>query len=359
MLDHELTQRLVSFARCVREHGVPTSSGQVMSFVDAAARVGPENYYWAGRATLTSASEHVSVYDAAFRTFWALGEVPKRAVPTLPRQAVEHCSGEGGDGVEASKLATPASDVEVLRDKDFETLTDAERALVARAIRRLKRQPPSRVSRRMVSGPSGQLDLRRMAHCSVRTAGVPIRRAWRRRTMAPRRGVFLLDVSASMSQYSRTYLLVAHSMLRAAREWEAFCFSTRLTSVSEALRATNSEEALARVAGQVAAWDDGTRLGDSLQNYLDSYRNRGRVRGATCVICSDGLDVGNPTVLADQMRRMSLLAHRIAWVNPLYDEPGYEPIARGMKAALPYVDLFLGGHDLASFEDLTKMLATA
>jgi uncharacterized protein with von Willebrand factor type A (vWA) domain len=251
-----------------------------------------------------------------------------------------------------------ASDIELLRGKDFAALTDDERARVARVVRRLRIEPPSRISRRTVPGARGRLDLRRRAHRSVHTGGVPLQRAWRRRAEAPRRGVFLLDVSASMLRYSRACLLLAHAALRAAPGWEAYCFSTRLTPVSAALHAASAEEALSKVAERVAAWDDGTRLGASIQEYLSSSRNRGRARGAVCVICSDGLDVGDPALLADQMRRLSLLTHRIVWVNPLYDEPGYEPIALGMNAALPYVERFVGGHTLTRLEELAQLLGT-
>lgn len=359
MAEREITEHLVDFARSVRQHGVPVSPDQTLSFLDAAGRLGPMHYYWAGRTTLTTVEEHVARYDAAFSAFWTPGKVAQRRVPTVPRELVavaEPADGTGGSG-SSSAASTRASDVELLRGKDFAELTDAERVTVERAIRRLRIAPPSRPSRRSVRGGRDDLDLRRMARCAVQTGGIPIRRAWRQGAKRVRRGVLLLDVSASMSQYSRAILLFAHSAVRSIPDWEAFCFSTRLTSVSKELRAAAPDMALSKVARRVAAWDDGTRLGDSLQGYLSSARNRGRVRGAVCVICSDGLDVGDPQLLASQMRRLSLLANCIVWVNPLYDEPGYEPIAGGMKAALPYADHFVGAHSLARLEELAELLS--
>lgn len=360
MTDRDPARDLIDFARSVRECGVPVSVAQTVGFLDAAARVGPERYYWAGRATMTTSADQIPQYDAAFRAYWQRRRTGAQVMTNVPREVievVESSDGPGGAG-SSSAVSTRASDVELLRQKDFLALDDAGRTAVGRAIQRLRIEPPVRTSRRTLPAHRGQLDLRRMARRSLRTGGVPIQRAWRRQAQSARRGMFMVDVSASMSQYSHPILLLAHATLRALPHWEAFCFSTRLTRVSRELRSAAPDDALSMVAARVAAWDDGTRLGDALEEYLAGHRNRGHVRGAICVICSDGLDVGDPAHLGFQMRRLSLLAHRVVWVNPVYDEPGYEPTAAGMKAALPHVDRFVGGHNLARVEELAELLAT-
>ena len=200
-------------------------------------------------------------------------------------------------------------------------------------------------------------DLRRTLRRSFRTGGEPVDRAWRERRREQRRLVLLLDVSGSMDAYSRALVMFAHGALRSGRRVEAFCFGTRLTRVTRALAATDADEALRRAAAEVVDWDGGTRIGEALKEFLGEHGHRGLARGALVLICSDGLEVGDPDLLAEQMARLSRLAHRVVWLNPLQEDPAYEPLARGMKAALPYVDLFASGHSLASLEELGAALA--
>jgi uncharacterized protein len=159
-----------------------------------------------------------------------------------------------------------------------------------------------------------------------------------------------------MADYSRALLGFAHAALRADRRWEAFCFGTRLTRVTAALSKTRPDEALAQAAETVVDWDGGTRIGASLKAFLDGYGHAGLARGAVVVVCSDGLDVGDPALLGEQMARLARLAHSVVWLNPLKEDPAYEPLARGMRAALPHVDVFASGHDLASLEAFAEEL---
>jgi uncharacterized protein len=126
--------------------------------------------------------------------------------------------------------------------------------------------------------------------------------------------------------------------------------------VTRALAGGDANEALERAAAEVVDWEGGTRIGESLKRFLDDFGHGGMARGAVVVLCSDGLDVGDPELLRDQMARLSRLAHRVVWVNPLREDPAYEPLARGMKAALPHVDVFTDGHNLVSLEELGRLL---
>jgi uncharacterized protein with von Willebrand factor type A (vWA) domain len=164
--------------------------------------------------------------------------------------------------------------------------------------------------------------------------------------------VLLLDVSRSMSPYSRALFVFAHAALRAEPRWEAFCFGTRLTRLTRVLAGSDADEALRRASAEALDWDGGTRIGASLKTFLDRYGHAGLARGSVVVVCSDGLDTGDPALLDEQAARLSRLAHRLVWLNPLKEDPAYEPLARGMAAALPHVDVFASGHNLASLEAL-------
>ncbi|MGH3130593.1 MAG: VWA domain-containing protein, partial [Gaiellaceae bacterium] len=176
---------------------------------------------------------------------------------------------------------------------------------------------------------------------------------WRERRRRRRRLVLVLDVSGSMAAYSRGLAAFAHAALRADRRWEAFCFGTRLTRITAQLAGADADEALRRAAAEVVDWDGGTRIADSLKRFLDDFGHGGLARGAVVVICSDGLEIGEPELLAEQMARLARLAHRVIWLNPLKESPDYEPLARGMRAALPFVDVFASGH---SFEAVAAAL---
>jgi hypothetical protein len=160
-----------------------------------------------------------------------------------------------------------------------------------------------------------------------------------------------------MADYSRALVLFAHAALRAQPDWEVFCFGTRLTRLTRALSVGDPNEAFSRAAQKVVDWDGGTRIGEAFKRFLDEYGHQGLARGAVVVVCSDGLDVGEPELLGEQMARLSRLAHRVFWLNPLKEDPAYEPLARGMHAALPYVDVFASGHNFASLEELSEELA--
>jgi hypothetical protein len=245
-----------------------------------------------------------------------------------------------------------ASAVELLKDKSFSRCSKEELSQLAELMSRIDLSVPRRRTRRRETARAGLPDLRRTLRRSFRTGGDPLERAWRRRRRRPRRLILLLDVSGSMDAYSRALVMFAHAALRSDPRWEAFCFGTRLTRVTRALTGSDPDEALVRAADEVLDWDGGTRIGDSLKRFLDEYGHSGLARGAVVVICSDGLEVGDPDLLAGQMARLSRLAYRVVWLNPLKEDPSYQPLARGMHAALPYVDHFWSGHSLASLEEV-------
>ena len=199
-------------------------------------------------------------------------------------------------------------------------------------------------------------DPRRTLREAMRTGGVPIERAWREPKLVPRKLVYLVDVSGSMEPYARAMVMFLQAAVRAGRHVEAFTFGTRLTRLTPHLAGRDPDRALANAARAVPDWAGGTRIGENLKAFNDVWGRRGLTRGAIVVIASDGWERGDPTLLAEQMRRLHLAAHRIVWTNPLAGGEGYRPLVAGMQAALPYVDDFLPGHNLRALETLAEVL---
>jgi uncharacterized protein len=335
---------LTRFGRALRDEGLPVGTGRIAGFCRAAALLAPDDLYWAGRATLVPRPQDIPVYDRVFAAFFGPEQQPPTRVRTV--RVVE----------EEVELAL-ASPVERLREKSFARCSAEELAALGALMERIQLVVPPRRTRRRERARTGAPDLRQTLRRSFRTGGEPLERAWRQRRRRPRRLVLLLDVSGSMADYSRALLMFAHAALRIDRRWEAFCFGTRLTRLTGALATTDLDEALRRASAEVFDWDGGTRIGESIKCFLDDFGHDGLARGAIVVICSDGLEVGDPELLAEQMSRLHRLAHRVVWLNPLKEDPAYEPLARGMRAALRHIDVFSSGHSLASLEAVADALA--
>jgi hypothetical protein len=217
---------------------------------------------------------------------------------------------------------------------------------------------PRRSRRRVRTGRShGRPDLRGTVRHALRSSGEPVRRAFTEPGERPRRLVLLLDVSGSMEAYARALVRFVHAAVVGRTKVEAFALGTRLTRITRELSNRDPDAAVATAASAVADWSGGTRLGDGLKQFNDEWGQRGMARGAIIVILSDGWDRGEPAVMAEQMARLSRVAFRIVWVNPLKASPGYAPLAQGMAAALPYIDVFVEGHSLESLETLAEVIA--
>jgi uncharacterized protein len=361
---------LVDFARRLRDAGVPVGSGDVLAYCSGVARLDPTDLidlYWAGRTTLLTRRDQIPLYDKVFRAFFLgetdpLGEAMPELAEVAPRSesALAVPATEPGDEHDdQALLGLMASDLEILKHKSFAACTPDELAALRRIMARLRVTPPRRRSRRTVAARSGRRpDVRRAVRRSMRLAGEPAEMFWRRRKVRLRPLILILDVSGSMADYSRTLLQFAHSARRAAARVEVFCFGTRLTRITRELERRRPDDALERAARAVVDWEGGTRIGDSLDTFVRRYGRRGTGRGGIVVICSDGLDRGDPAVLAAAMERLARLSHRIVWVNPHQgDDPAYRPATLGLMAAAPHVDRMVSGHDLRSLERLATMLA--
>jgi uncharacterized protein with von Willebrand factor type A (vWA) domain len=250
------------------------------------------------------------------------------------------------------------SDVELLREKDFAQYSEAEMAVARELIARLARRGPTRISRRTrpARRRSGhEPDLRRIVRASLRTSGEPVHRHWRAPQRRPRQVVLVCDVSGSMTPYARMLLQYMQASVAARRRVEAFVFGTRLTRITNELEGRDHDRALARATAAVADFSGGTRIGAALAE-LNRLHGRRIGRGAVVVILSDGWDRGEPALLDAEMARLRRSAHRLVWLNPLAAHPDFEPLTRGMRAAVPHTDELLAGNSLASLEELAGIL---
>ena len=355
---HELAARL-------RAAGVRAGLNELLIAHQALAAIvagDPAQARLALRAALCARHEDLEVFDAVWeawiaeaRTRSPLDDPAVQAV--LPHVAVP---GAGEEGAQAGPpVPRPAawSAVELLRERDFAQMTEAERAAARRLLAELARHGPTRRSRRLKPSGTrrGRPDHRRTVRASLRYGGEPLDRRWHAPALRERPLVLVVDVSGSMAPYARMLLHYVHASVAARRRVEAFAFGTRLTRITRELRGRDADPALARAAAAANDWSGGTRIGEALAT-LNREHGRRVGRGAVVVVLSDGWDRGDPEQLAVEMARLSRTAHRLVWLNPLKADPRYEPLARGMAAALPHIDDFLSGHSVASLEELAALL---
>jgi uncharacterized protein with von Willebrand factor type A (vWA) domain len=372
MSDSALVDRLVRFGHELRTEGLSVGSGDIMTYCAALAALDPgdiQDLYWSGRTTLVTRRDHLPVYDRVFRRFF-LGEpdrppdahIPPDSAAADTQATLQVPDNEPGTGKEEDDteitLGLVGADAEIWRQKSFAACTPAELTALRRIMARFRLTPPRRRSRRRSSDKArGRPDMRRTVRETMRRQHEPSALFWTSRKLRVRPLVLILDVSGSMSDYSRNLLQFAYSTRRAAGRVEVFCFGTRLTRITPALDRRRPDEALELAAGRVSDWDGGTRIGESLDEFVRHWGRRGMSRGAIVVICSDGLDRGDPAVLASAMERLSRLSFRVVWMNPHKgDNEDFRPNTLGMMVAAPYVDMFVSGHNLDSLEKFAATL---
>lgn len=362
---------LVAFAEQLRGEGLAVGSGDVLTYCAAMAPLDPTDLldlYWAGRTTMVTRRDQIPVYDRVFRRFF-LDEQDSLPEPLTIRATRETQSvlqvpanepGMSGQDEREAQLGLVASAADVLRNKAFAACTPEELAAVRRIMARLRLTPPRRRTRRTSPARSGRApDPRRTVRETMRMHGEPSKLFWRERRLRVRPLILILDVSGSMADYSRHLLQFAYSAKRASARVEVFCFGTRLTRITKALERRRIDDAMEHAAKTVFDWEGGTRIGHSLDTFVRDWGRRGVCRGGIVVVCSDGLDRGDPQLLATAMERLSRLSHRLVWMNP-HKGGGrdFRPSTVGMMVAAPHIDLLLSGHNLRSLEDLAAMLPT-
>jgi uncharacterized protein len=370
---------VVRLGRTLREAGVPVDPSRVQDALLALAAVAfgdREQVYWALRCTLTSRREDIDAFDEVFSRLRepepALqpdlnpGATPKPDLGQRHEEPSERIEREvaGETQVtddeqesEPTESGMRWSAVERLRELDFALYSEVELRHASQLVDRLARAMPLRRSRRLQPAPAGPVfDTRRMLREAMRSDGYPLVRLWRAPRLVPRRLLFVVDVSGSMQPYARAMMMFLQAVVRAGRRVEAFTLGTRLTRVTRELDSRNPDEALLAATRVVRDWAGGTRIGENLRALNDDWGRKGLTRGGVIVIVSDGWERGDIGALVGEMERLRRASHTVIWVNPLAGEPGYEPLAQGMAASLPYVDHFLPGHNLRSFETLAEVL---
>jgi uncharacterized protein len=370
-LGDAVLERMVGFGRVLRSAGMEVGPGRLQDALRGLDVVGlgrRDDVYHTLRATLVARREEMDAFDQAFAAYWeeAPGlpqpdagiEVPRlepSAVPPVPANAAD---GGGDESGEESTTVLAASPDERLRQRDFADMTVTELRRLRRLMERLPAAAPRRRSRRLRASTSGDvLDARRTLRRAIRTQGLPLDPAFRRRKQVPRKLVFLCDVSGSMEPYARAIVMFLQAVTVTNRSVEAFAFGTRITRLTPHLRKLDPVRSLAGAGGLMPDWGGGTRIGDSLRRYNDVWGRRGMTRGAVVVIVSDGWERGDLTLLDTELARISRQAHRLVWVNPLKGHQGFAPLAGGMRVALRHADVFVEGHNLVALEALADVLS--
>ena len=369
--DGGYTELFIEFSSALREAGLPIGTDDVMSLCAAIAELNAADIldtYWAGRTTLVTRRDHIPVYDNVFRYFFLDEVLSKPDDPRITMRASANSQGvlqvpdteTFGDQHQDEEfhLGYMASPADVRRTKNFAECTPEELAALRRIMASIRITPPRRRTRRRVAGDRGRrLHLKRMVRELMRRHGEPDRFIYAERRRRVRPLILLLDVSGSMADYSRNLLQFAYSTRRAAGRVEVFCFGTRLTRITRQLDRRRPDEAMAEAARTVFDWDGGTRIGDSINDFVAKWARRGLARGGIVVICSDGLDRGDPETLANALDRLDRLCHRIVWMNPhVGDRTDVVPNSVGMLVAEPYIDRLLSGHNLRSLEEFAQIL---
>ncbi len=381
----QLFYNLLLFGRLLRGLGLDVDSSRMIDLAQVVEHVpvaSKEDFYYALRSLLVRRRADLAPFDRAFALFWrnpidhaagltvrAGGEVrrPRRPVivapplglPEQPPAPKDADPPPDPDEPPVIQATLTYSDRELLRRKDFSEADEIELDAIKRLLDELAWVIGSRRTRRTRPGGANWIDLRHMFRRNLRYGVELVEWDYKQPKFKPRPLVVLADISGSMERYTRLLLYFAYSISKGfSQNVETFVFSTRLTPITHLLRERDVDRALGEVSRGVPDWSGGTRIGEALKTFNYSWARRVLGRGAVVLLISDGWDTGDPEVLRREMARLQRSCYRLIWLNPLLGSVDYEPLTRGMQAALPYVDDFLPVHNLASLEDLALRLAS-
>ena len=375
-----LAENILYFARALRAAGIPVGSGSVLDALEAVnvARVGDrDDFYWTLHAVFVKKHEHTILFDQAFRIFFRRrGYIEKLIASMLPEtkaketkapppgaQRIQEALYSGlNDREDKSDIQIDArltvSDREVLQKKDFAQMTAAEIASAREAIARLVLPLDMVRTRRLSPDRHGHMiDIRRTLRASMKAGGALIDLKY----LGPRQKeppiVALLDISGSMSQYTRLFLHFLHAITDARKRVTTFLFGTRLTNVTRAIRQRDPDEALAACSAHVVDWSGGTRIATSLHTFNKQWARRVLGQGAVVLLITDGLERDADDTLSFEMDRLHRSCRRLVWLNPLLRFEGFEARAKGVRTMLPHVDELRPIHNLKSMTELVRALS--
>ena len=383
-----LVRRMVGFLRNLRDDNIAVGLGEARDAVKIASLVDlsrPAQLRAALKPLLAARREEAQRFDALFDAYWLRRGVKRGGRPAPAGQntqpaarrpalgpmpegvaaVADSVSREAGDetlSADRSKLERGgASKTETVARTDFRHLDNPDDlALLDELVEKLALSLRRRLQRRRKAARRGErLDLRRMLHASIPHGGEPIEIYRKRARTRPLRPVLLLDASGSMSQYSAIFLRFMLALLKRLPESEGYLFHTRLVEIGPVLRERRRVKALERLSLLAEGWGGGTRIGECLATFVKHHARRALRGRSILFILSDGFDTGEPAVLGNAMAALARRARRIVWLNPLLGWQGYQPVAGGMSAALPHVDLFAPAHNLQSLAALAPHLARA
>ena len=372
-LSKDAATTIVAFCRFAREQGLSGGVHVTLGVLRAATCLGLANreILRSGlRAVLCSSKEEWDLFDELFETFWDEAE-SKGSQPVSRRQEsrmIEHsnrnsstlmsgAAGKSNSEDQGNQEVAGASERERLCKADFSTLRQDDLAALEKIALRLMQQMSARLSRRhRITVSRGKLDLRKTIRYSISRGGDPIDLRYDNPKPQPNRLVILLDISGSMSPYSLFLVRFLYVLQKHFKRVDTFLFSTDLVEISNLLRARGLPEALRSLSQLATGWSGGTKIGASLSDFNKLHAGKLHRADTLFIILSDGLDTGEPEVLAAELAAVKRRVHKLIWLNPLLGLADYQPIARGISAALPHVDVFAPAHNLESLLALERHL---
>ena len=371
-----LEQTIVEFCRFARANGIATGVKESLEAVRAASAVGIENRQsmkFALRAVLCSAKAEWDIFDEIFDAFWngsasqVSWEQAKRSSNVREQESQQEnaelasmAHSSAAAEIEEGKAVMGATVHERLKKADFSEVKQADLADLEKISLRLLQQMSLRLSRRIRSvAVRGRVDLRRTIRRSIPRGGDPIDLSFRKRKLQPLKLVIALDVSGSMNPYSIFFVRFAYALQKYFKRVDTFLFSTQLTEITSTLRARQLRDAMELLAGHAAGWSGGTKIGESLHQLTQLQGRRLFSRDTVFMVLSDGWETGDPSVLAEELAAIKRRVRKLIWLNPLLGMADYQPITRGMSAALPYIDVFAPAHNLESLLNLETHLRRA
>ena len=370
-----LFRNLIRFSRLLHAAGVDVPAGRMIDVASALEHVDighRADFYYALRGLLVHRRQDLPIFDELFRAFWreqrqraahdlramgrqrSLGRPEVVLTGTAPEEATD--DSPAADDVRTGQIAaTSYSARDALRAKDFAEFTDDELRDARRIVSEMRWDLGRRRTWRRKRNEGREPDLRRLVRENIRYGWEPVRIPTRGRTTRPRPLVIIADVSGSMERYARMLLHFIYSVAGGERRVEAFVFATRFTRITGEIARHGVREAPI-VTRHVPDWGGGTRIGDAVRAFNVHWARRVVSRGAIVLLISDGWDRGDPAVLGSEMARLQRTCRRLIWLNPLLGAPGYQPLTRGMQAALRHIDDFLPAHNIDSLEALAAHL---
>ncbi|HSB02200.1 MAG TPA: VWA domain-containing protein [Anaerolineales bacterium] len=378
-MNGQFLHNLLLFGRVLRRLGLDINPGRMMDLVSALDHIEigrKSDFFYSARALLVHERQDLALFDEAFEHFWRKpaegwevgwqGLAPRRrpsgpvVIPPPLKEAAQtdDSPSTASEAMTVIEVTRTYSNREILRHKNFAEMNAEESEAVKQMMSHLLWQVSERRTRRKHPGKGHWIDLRRTLRSSLRSEGEIFRWSYREHKTKPRPLVIIADISGSMERYTRLLLHFIYGMKAALHQpVEAFVFSTRLTRITRPLQTRDLDLALKKVGLLVNDWAGGTRIGESLKTFNFEWGRRVLGRGAVVLIISDGWDRGDAELLKREMARLKRNCRRLIWLNPLLGAPDYEPLTRGIQAALPHIDDFLPVHNLASLEDLASRLA--